>query len=245
MLLFKLSMKQVPVYNPRDVDVRKMFNDIAPKYDFLNHFLSAGIDKCWRRKTIRLLKPYNPKQILDIATGTGDLAIKALSLNPDLVTGVDISEEMLKIADKKIEKKKLKNKISLLQASSEALPFANSTFDAATVAFGVRNFKNLEKGIEEIYRVLKKGGVVAILEFSTPSSFPVKQLYLFYFKRILPFIGKIVSKNKNAYIYLPETVLAFPQGKEFTGLLEKIGFSNVKYLRLSLGISTIYLAEKS
>ncbi len=237
-------MMQAASYNPRQVDVRQMFNDIAPNYDFLNHFLSAGIDKRWRKKTIKLLRPFNPKQILDIATGTGDLAIEALSLNPDHVTGVDISEEMLKIAGKKIEKKKLKNKISFLQASSEALPFADSTFDAVTVAFGVRNFQNLEKGLEEIFRVLKKGGAVAILEFSTPSSFPIKQLYLFYFRKILPFIGKIISKNKNAYKYLPETVLAFPQGKEFAGLLEKKKFSKVRFVKLSLGICSVYIAGK-
>jgi demethylmenaquinone methyltransferase/2-methoxy-6-polyprenyl-1,4-benzoquinol methylase len=147
-------MKQATAYNPRDVDVRQMFNNIAPKYDFLNHFLSAGIDKRWRKKTIQLLKPFKPKQILDIATGTGDLAIEALSLNPEHITGTDISEEMLKIAKTKIEQKKVDNKISLLQAASENLPFPDSYFDAVTVAFGVRNFNDLEKGLSEIFRVL-------------------------------------------------------------------------------------------
>ena len=237
-------MKQATAYNPRDVDVKQMFNDIAPKYDFLNHFLSAGIDKRWRKKTIRLLKPYHPKQILDIATGTGDLAIEALSLNPEHITGSDISEEMLKIAEKKIEKKNLNNKISLLKASSEELPFPDSSFDAVTVAFGVRNFKDLEKGISEIFRVLKKDGVAAILEFSIPSFFPLKQFYLFYFKRVLPFVGKMISKNKMAYTYLPETVLSFPQGTDFTKLLANKGFSKTIYKRLNAGICTIYIAEK-
>jgi len=238
-------MKQATAYNPRDVDVRQMFNNIAPKYDFLNHFLSAGIDKRWRKKTIQLLKPFKPKQILDIATGTGDLAIEALSLNPEHITGTDISEEMLKIAKTKIEQKKVDNKISLLQAASENLPFPDSYFDAVTVAFGVRNFNDLEKGLSEIFRVLKTDGVAAILEFSVPLSFPMKQLYLFYFKKMLPLIGKIVSKNNMAYTYLPETVLSFPQGKKFTKLLEKTGFAKTIFKRLSTGICTIYIAEKN
>jgi demethylmenaquinone methyltransferase / 2-methoxy-6-polyprenyl-1,4-benzoquinol methylase len=237
-------MKQEIAYNPREVDVRKMFNDIAPKYDFLNHFLSAGIDKRWRKKTINLLKPFQPKQILDIATGTGDLAIAALSLKPDHITGIDISEEMLMVAEKKLEQKKLSHIISLKQAASENLPFEDATFDAVMVAFGVRNFYDLNKGIQEIYRVLSKNGVAAILEFSMPLSFPMKQLYLFYFRRILPLIGKIVSNNKSAYTYLPETVISFPQGKEFTAILKKVGFSKTRAIRLSAGICSIYIAEK-
>ncbi len=230
--------------SPKEVDVRQMFNDIAPNYDFLNHFLSAGSDKHWRKKTIKLLRPFQPKQILDIATGTGDLAIEALSLNPEHVTGVDISEEMLKVALKKIEGKKIGDMISLKQAASEDLPFAESTFDAVTVAFGVRNFNDLHKGLEEIFRVLKNDGVAAILEFSVPSAFPMKQIYLFYFRHILPLIGKIVSKNKMAYKYLPETVISFPQGKEFRGILEKVGFTKNRAKRLSGGICSIYIAEK-
>ena len=237
-------MEQGKKYNPESVDVRQMFNDIAPKYDFLNHFLSAGTDKRWRKKTIRLLKPYHPVQILDVATGTGDLAIEALSLNPELITGIDISEEMLKIAEKKIEQRKYSNKIKLQRAASEAIPFDDATFDAVTVAFGVRNFANLETGIGEIYRVLKKEGAVAILEFSVPSSFPMKQLYLFYFRYILPIIGKTVSKSKSAYTYLPETVLAFPQGKKFTTILDQAGFKESRFTRLSGGICSIYFAIK-
>jgi len=237
-------MKKDAAYNPQAVDVRQMFNDIAPKYDFLNHFLSAGSDKRWRRKTIRMLKPFSPKQILDIATGTGDLALEALSLNPDHITGVDISEEMMKIGEKKILQKNVQDKISFQQAASENLPFQDTSFDAVTVAFGVRNFNDLEKGLSEIYRVLKKGGAAAILEFSVPTSFPMKQGYLFYFKRILPLIGKIVSKNSMAYTYLPDTVLSFPQGKTFCAMLEKQGFSKTSFKRLSAGICSIYLAEK-
>ena len=236
--------QQSTAYNPQEVDVRQMFNDIAPKYDFLNHFLSAGIDKRWRKKTIALLKPFQPKHILDIATGTGDLAIEALSLNPEHITGCDISEGMLNLAKNKIDKNNLSDKISLQIAASENLPFADSSFDAVTVAFGVRNFNNLDKGLSEIFRVLKNGGVAAILEFSVPSSFPMKQFYLFYFKKALPFIGKIVSKNSMAYTYLPETVLLFPQGKDFVKHLEKAGFSKNNLKKLTAGICSIYIAEK-
>ena len=236
--------KQAIAYNPQEVDVRQMFNDIAPKYDFLNHFLSAGIDKRWRKKTIALLKPFQPKHILDIATGTGDLAIEALSLNPEHIIGTDISEGMLKLAKNKIEQKKISDKISLQLAASENLPFTDSSFDAVTVAFGVRNFNNLDKGLSEIFRVLKNGGVAAILEFSVPSSFPMKQLYLFYFKKALPFIGKFVSKNNMAYTYLPETVLSFPQGKDFVKHLENTGFLKNNFKKLNAGICSIYIAEK-
>lgn len=237
-------MKQPETYNPQGVDVGMMFNNIAPCYDFLNHLLSAGSDRRWRKKTIDRLKPFSPEQILDIATGTGDLAIEALSLNPAHITGVDISEEMLKIARKKTEEKKINGKISFHLASSEELPFADSSFDAVTVAFGVRNFYDIDKGLGEIFRVLKKDGVALILEFSTPSFFPVKQLYMIYFRKILPLVGKIISKNKVAYTYLPETVLSFPQGRNFCLLLEKNGFSKTGFSRLSAGICSIYMAEK-
>jgi len=221
-----------------------MFNDIAPRYDFLNHFLSAGMDKRWRKKTISMLKPYHPKQILDIATGTADLAIEAMRLQPEKITGVDITEEMLRLAAIKIQKKNLSDTIILKAARSEELPFADASFDAVMVAFGVRNFYDLEKGLKEMHRVLKKNGVVAILEFSVPTAFPIKQLYKFYFRRILPVMGKIVSKSKTAYTYLPETVLSFPQGKAFTSLLERTGFVNTRFKSLSMGICSIYIAEK-
>jgi demethylmenaquinone methyltransferase/2-methoxy-6-polyprenyl-1,4-benzoquinol methylase len=239
----KETAKEVK-YSPQQVDVKQMFNDIAPRYDFLNHFLSAGMDKHWRRKTISLLKPYHPKQILDIATGTADLAIEAMRLHPDMVTGVDITEEMLRLAAIKIQKKNLSDNIILKAARSEELPFTDASFDAVIVAFGVRNFFYLEKGLKEMHRVLKKNGVVAILEFSVPSTFPIKQLYRFYFRRILPVMGKIISKSKSAYTYLPETVFSFPQGKEFIALLEKTGFVNTRFKSLSMGICSIYIAEK-
>lgn len=237
-------MKKEANYNPQSTNVEQMFNDIAPHYDFLNHFLSGGMDKRWRRKAIRLLQKYHPKNILDVATGTGDFAIAALKLNPGKITGIDISEEMLKIAEQKIIQKKVQDKIFLTSGHSEKLPFPDKSFDAVTVAFGVRNFNNLEQGIKEMWRVLNEKGVALILEFSKPALFPMKQAYLFYFRRILPFLGKIISKNSFAYSYLPETVMNFPQGNEFEEIIKRSGFSKVKIYKLSGGICSIYLAEK-
>ncbi|MFH0866994.1 MAG: bifunctional demethylmenaquinone methyltransferase/2-methoxy-6-polyprenyl-1,4-benzoquinol methylase UbiE [Bacteroidota bacterium] len=237
-------MRPSATYNPQTTNVEQMFNDIAPHYDFLNHFLSGGTDKRWRRKAINLLKKYNPQTILDVATGTGDFAIAALKLNPQKITGIDISGEMLKIAEKKIQQKKVQDKIFLTSGSSENLPFPDLSFDAVTVAFGVRNFKNLKKGIIEMHRVLNRKGVAVILEFSKPYVFPMKQVYFFYFRRILPWVGKIVSKNPNAYAYLPETVMKFPQGDEFAEIITNSGFGKVRIYILSGGICSIYLAEK-
>lgn len=231
-------------YNPRSTNVEQMFDDIAPHYDFLNHFLSGGIDKRWRRKAIKLLQQYHPRKILDVATGTGDFAIAALKLNPEKVTGIDISEEMLKIAQKKIIQKKLHDRITFATGPSEKLPFPDKSFDAVTVAFGVRNFSELGQGLKEMCRVLHEKGVAVILEFSKPSAFPVKHAYLFYFRRILPFMGKIISGNSFAYAYLPVTVMNFPQGTEFENIIRKSGFSKVKAYRLSGGICSIYMAEK-
>jgi demethylmenaquinone methyltransferase/2-methoxy-6-polyprenyl-1,4-benzoquinol methylase len=225
--------------------VAAMFDNIAGKYDFLNHFLSMGIDIHWRKKAIRLLKPYHPKYILDVATGTGDLAIAALSLNPDKVVGVDISEKMIEIGREKIKKKKLADKIQLLPGDSEKLIFIDDSFDAVTVAFGVRNFENLEKGLKDIYRVLKPGGVAVILEFSMPKKSPFKQFYNFYFRYILPVIGKMISKDYAAYSYLPDSVMAFPQGEAFTKILHSAGFNTTKYISLTFGVATIYVAEKA
>jgi len=239
----KETVKEVK-YSPQEVDVKQMFNDIAPRYDFLNHFLSANMDKRWRKKTISMLKPYHPKRILDIATGTADLAIEAMRLEPEMITGVDITEEMLRLAAIKIQKKNLSDTIILKAARSEELPFGDASFDAVMVAFGVRNFYDLEKGLKEMHRVLKNNGVVTILEFTVPTAFPIKQIYTFYFRKILPVMGKIVSKSKTAYTYLPETVFSFPQGKAFTALLEKTGFTNTRFRRLSMGICSIYIAEK-
>jgi demethylmenaquinone methyltransferase/2-methoxy-6-polyprenyl-1,4-benzoquinol methylase len=224
--------------------VAKMFNNISGRYDFLNHFLSAGIDVVWRKKAISLLKEAKPNVILDVATGTGDFAIEALALNPEKIIGVDISEGMLEVGRKKLMLKGWSDVIQLIHADSENLPFEENKFDAAIVAFGVRNFENLEKGLTEIKRVLKPGGKLIVLEFSKPNSFPFKQLYTFYFKVILPVIGRLVSKDKSAYTYLPESVEAFPDGKNFTSILSKVGFYNTTCKPLTFGISSLYSGVK-
>ncbi|MDF1673708.1 MAG: bifunctional demethylmenaquinone methyltransferase/2-methoxy-6-polyprenyl-1,4-benzoquinol methylase UbiE [Vicingaceae bacterium] len=224
--------------------VATMFNNISKKYDFLNHFLSMGIDIIWRKKAIRLLKDKQPKQMLDIATGTGDFAIAALKLNPTKVTGIDISEGMLNVGKEKIKAKGLTDKIELQLGDSENLNFDNETFDAYTVGFGVRNFENLEKGLTEMLRVLKPNGSAIILEFSKPKKFPIKQIYNFYFNKILPGIGKLVSKDSSAYTYLPESVDAFPDGEDFIKILNKIGYKDAKAIPLMFGIASIYKATK-
>jgi demethylmenaquinone methyltransferase / 2-methoxy-6-polyprenyl-1,4-benzoquinol methylase len=224
--------------------VAKMFDNISPYYDFLNHFLSVGIDKRWRRKAVRKLLPVKPQQTLDIATGTGDLAIEASKVLPGTITGVDISEGMLAIGRKKINKMNLAHVINLQYGDSENLPFPDNHFNAAMVAFGVRNFENLEKGLTEINRVLKPGGKLVILEFSKPEKFPVKQFYNFYFFRILPFIGKIISRDRRAYNYLPESVAAFSSGSHFLKVLEKTGYKNTSAEPLTFGISSIYTGIK-
>ena len=224
--------------------VAQMFNNIAGKYDFLNHFLSAGIDIIWRRKAISLLQASKPKLMLDVATGTGDFAIEALRLHPDKIIGVDISEGMLAVGREKMIKKGLAGKIELQYGDSENLPFPDNTFDAITVAFGVRNFENLEKGLAEMHRVLKPGGTAVVLEFSNPRSFPMKQLYHFYSSNILPMIGKIVSKDNAAYTYLPESVQAFPDGEAFLNIYQKVGFKSTKWHSLTFGISSIYTGKK-
>ncbi len=224
--------------------VATMFNNISKKYDFLNHFLSLGIDIIWRKKAIRLLKEHQPKQMLDIATGTGDFAIEALKLSPTKVTGIDISEGMLRVGQEKIKNKGLQDLIELKLGDSENLEFHSNTFDAYTVGFGVRNFENLEKGLTEMLRVLKPNGKAIILEFSKPKTFPVKQIYNFYFNSMLPGIGKMVSKDNSAYTYLPESVEAFPDGEQFVEILSKVGYKNIKEIRLMFGIASIYEASK-
>jgi demethylmenaquinone methyltransferase / 2-methoxy-6-polyprenyl-1,4-benzoquinol methylase len=225
--------------------VAKMFDNISHRYDFLNHFLSLGIDKLWRKKAISYLKDLKPVQILDVATGTGDFAIQALSLNPTKVSGIDISEGMLEVGRKKIRARKLDHLIELRKGDSENIPFEQNKFDAVTVAFGVRNFENLEKGLGEIFRVLKPGGRLVVLEFSRPRAFPMKQLFSFYFKQILPKIGNAVSSDKAAYMYLPESVQAFPDGADFVRILNEIGFKDTKCKVLSFGISSIYIGTKA
>jgi demethylmenaquinone methyltransferase/2-methoxy-6-polyprenyl-1,4-benzoquinol methylase len=225
--------------------VAEMFDNISDNYDFLNHFLSMGIDNLWRKKAIDQLKSIKPKTILDVATGTGDLAIMALKrLSPDSIIGIDISEGMLAVGRKKMDAKKIDDKIELQYGDSEQIPFEDESFDAITVAYGVRNFENLSAGLSEMYRVLKPGGKTVILEFSKPKKFPVKQAFNLYFKNILPFIGKIVSKDNRAYTYLPESVDAFPEGNNFLTIFKAVGFKNAKQIILSGGISSIYVGEK-
>lgn len=224
--------------------VAEMFNNISHKYDFLNHFLSGGIDILWRKKAVKILQQANPKLILDVACGTGDFALESVKINPEKIYGVDISSGMLEIGKEKIKKKGLQHLIEFRLGDGEKLEFEDNTFDAITVAFGVRNFENLEMGLSDMKRVLKPGGKVVILEFSTPKKFPMKQLYSFYFKNILPTVGKMLSKDDAAYTYLPESVAAFPDGEDFIKLLNKLGYKNSTCKPLTFGISSIYTAEK-
>ena len=225
--------------------VATMFNNISGTYDFLNHFLSLGIDIIWRRKAIKELLATKPQVILDVATGTGDFAFESISiLRPKKVIGVDISEGMLDIARKKIIQRNLSDVFSVETGDSEGLKFDDNTFDAITVAFGVRNYEDLEKGLADMLRVLKPNSKIVILEFSKPQAFPIKQLYSFYFQYVTPFFGKLFSKDKRAYTYLPESVAAFPDGQAFVSLMEKVGYKNTKRRTLTFGISTIYTGIK-
>jgi demethylmenaquinone methyltransferase / 2-methoxy-6-polyprenyl-1,4-benzoquinol methylase len=228
----------------KKLQVEQMFDSIAPKYDFLNRFLSLGIDISWRKRVIKRLQSAHKGQFLDVATGTADLAIMLATLQPKKIVGIDISQLMLNVGDQKIAANKLEHLISLQKADSEHLPFANDTFDAATVAFGVRNFENLDAGLAEIYRVLKPGSTFIILEFSKVKMFPFKQLFGFYFKYITPTIGKLLSKSSTAYNYLPESVAAFPDGEQMCSILQSIGFKNNTCTPLSLGIASIYQGTK-
>lgn len=221
-----------------------MFNNISKRYDFLNHFLSLGIDKIWRKKAIKQLRDIQPKRILDIATGTGDFAIAAMKLNPKEVIGVDISQGMLDVGIEKMKRKGLDHVIQMRIGDSEQLPFEDGYFDALTVGFGVRNYENLEKGLTDMLRVLRPGGKAIILEFSKPKRFPMKQAFGFYSKRIIPFFGKRISKDQRAYEYLPESVAAFPEGKAFTDILEKVGYTKISAKTVSGGIATIYAGSK-
>jgi demethylmenaquinone methyltransferase / 2-methoxy-6-polyprenyl-1,4-benzoquinol methylase len=224
--------------------VARMFDRISGNYDFLNHFLSFGIDIGWRKKAIQLLQKEKPKLILDVATGTGDFAIQALKLNPEKVIGVDISEGMLDVGRKKMVDRGYDQVIELLSGDSENLPFEENKFDAIIVAFGVRNFEDLQKGLAEMLRVLKPGGRVVVLEFSKPTAWYFKPLYHFYFKFITPAIGKAFSKDSEAYSYLPESVKAFPDGKDFTIILDQLGYKNTSCRPLTFGISSLYSGTK-
>jgi len=246
---FTAQVEEIKPYQNKEsskkTQVTNMFNNIAPYYDVLNHVLSLGIDIIWRKKAIKLLKKSNPKTILDIATGTADLAIEASRQIPDAkIIGLDISPKMIEIGKKKITKKNLLDQISLEVGDSEKLRFESKSFDATTAAFGVRNFENLEDGLNEMFRILNPGGQIVVLEFSKPTIFPFKQLFNLYFKYILPLIGKIKSKDPKAYKYLYESVQQFPDYAKFGEVLERVGFKEIKYKPLSLGICTIYLGTK-
>lgn len=224
--------------------VQGIFNDIAPSYDRLNHFLSMNIDKRWRRKAIRCLQGNDKGKLLDVACGTGDFSITASQAGVSRIIGIDISEKMLEIGRKKVEAAGLSAKIDLRYGDSERMEFADETFDAVTVAFGVRNFEHLEIGLKEMYRVLKQEGKVVILEFSMPRHFPMRQLYRFYFRHILPVVGGWISGNKGAYVYLPESVSRFPQGNEFLQILSVCGFKRTFQKRLTFGVASLYVGYK-
>jgi demethylmenaquinone methyltransferase/2-methoxy-6-polyprenyl-1,4-benzoquinol methylase len=242
-----MSEKIVKPYNTdrsKKEEVAEMFNNIAVKYDFLNHFLSLGIDHIWRYKAINELKEIKPKKILDLATGTGDFAIASLRLNPEQVIGMDISAGMLEVGKTKMLRKKHNHIIDMQLGDSENLPFEDNYFDALTVGFGVRNYENLEKGLSEMLRVVRPGGKLVILEFSKPKKFPIKQAFTFYSKYFIPFFGKRISKDEKAYAYLPESVAAFPEGKAFEDVLKKLNYQSVKSKLVSGGIATIYTGTK-
>ncbi len=224
--------------------VAQMFDNISGHYDLLNRVLSLGIDQSWRKTAIKYLKKEKPNTILDVATGTADFAIAGLQAGAQKVIGVDIAEKMLEIGRNKLKAKQLNDRIELLKGDSEQLEFADSTFDAATVAFGVRNFENLNKGLSEIARVLKKDALLVVLEFSKPKSFPFKQGYWLYSNYILPLIGRIVSRDRAAYKYLPESVKAFPEREQLCTIIKNAGFSSVSYRPLTFGVCCIYLARK-
>ena len=224
--------------------VEQMFDNISGKYDLLNRILSMGIDVRWRKKVVKSVKKANPKTVLDIATGTGDLAIQIAKSTQAQITGFDLSAGMLEVGRKKVTKEKLDDRIEMIQGDAENMPFENNSFDVITVAFGVRNFENLKKGLDEIYRVLKPGGKFIILEFSQPESFPMKQLYAFYSKNILPKIGKQISKDESAYTYLPDSVKAFPYGEEMKKILKNSNFSKSSDKKLTFGIASIYESLK-
>ena len=240
-------MREVTPYQDsaagKKAQVSLMFDNIAGSYDFLNHFFSMGIDILWRKKAVRLLKPLAPKKILDIATGTGDFAFELTNLNPEKIIGIDISEGMLEIGKEKVRKRKLDNIIDLQKGDSENIQFDDNYFDALTVAFGVRNFENLQKGLAEMHRVLKPGGQAVILEFSKPKGI-IKPFFHLYFKLILPALGALISKDKTAYQYLYESAMAFPEGEELQGILKKIGYKSAYYIPVSGSIATIYVATK-
>ena len=242
------NQEKIKPYNSTDEKgkvVEEMFDNIASTYDTLNHRLSWNIDKSWRKKAIRRLAPFSPKTILDIATGTGDFAImSAKMLLPKTHIGADISDKMMEIGRQKVKEEGLDGIISFQKEDCLNLTFPSNTFDAVTAAFGIRNFQDLEKGLGEMYRVLKKGGHLCIIELTTPVSFPMKQLFKIYSKVVLPFYGRLISKDSSAYDYLNKTIAAFPQGETMMNILQSAGFTKTSFTRLTFGICTMYIAEK-
>lgn len=240
--------KQIKPYKDSELrkkeQVAQMFDNISENYDGLNRLISLGIDVSWRKKVVKLVSEVNPKKILDIATGTGDLALMMAELNPDKIVGLDISPGMLEVGKQKVNKANLSDKIEMVVGDSENIPFEDNTFDAITVSFGVRNFENLDKGLTEIYRVLRPGGKFVILETSNPTKFPFKQGYKFYTNFILPVIGKLFSKDKVAYSYLSESANSFPFGEAFNNILTKNGFKNANSLPVTFGVASIYTSTK-
>ena len=239
------KIKPYSTEGKKSVQVEQMFDHIAPAYDRLNHTLSLHIDKYWRRKAIQMLKPFSPHRILAVATGTGDFAIQAAQLlQPEFLLGIDISDGMMQIGKEKVKEAGLEKIIHFLKDDCTQLSLTSNQFDAITVAFGIRNFEDLDAGLSEMYRVLKEAGHLVILELSEPQSFPMKQLYQVYSKVVIPTIGRIFSKDRKAYHYLPESIKAFPQGEVMKGIIRKAGFREVRFKRLTFGICTLYFATK-
>jgi demethylmenaquinone methyltransferase/2-methoxy-6-polyprenyl-1,4-benzoquinol methylase len=225
--------------------IESMFDSIAWRYDFLNHFLSFNFDRLWRRRAVKIIsESYKSPSIIDVATGTGDLAIAAMKLNPSRISGIDISRKMLEIGREKVKQKNFPGKIELIPGNSENIPFDDNTFDVAMVGFGVRNFSNPLKGLSEMTRVVRRGGMIIVLEFSKPSGFPFKPVYNFYFRNILPLFGRLFSKDKAAYSYLPDSVMKFPDNEEFLKLLVQAGLSETHQIKLTGGVASIYTGIK-
>ena len=240
-------MNQIKPYSEslsKKQEVEAMFNNVASTYDQVNRIISFYVDIYWRKVLINLLKKQAPKNILDVATGTGDLAISLAKENSVTVTGFDLSQKMLDVAKQKVIKEKLQNKVNFIHGDAENMPFQANEFDAITASFGVRNFENLEKGLMEMNRVLKPDGILYILEFSQPTNYFFKKIYFFYFTKVLPFVGGLISKDKKAYTYLPNSVYNFPYGNQMLSLLNKTGFKDSRFITLTFGISSIYIAKK-
>ena len=240
--------KTVTPYNDatrtKKEQVEEMFDNIAHRYDFLNHLLSMGIDITWRKKAVKFIGTIQPKRILDVASGTGDFAFEALILKPEKVTGFDLSEGMMKYGRAKAAKLNVSDIVEFVKGDSEIMPFADNSFDAITVGFGVRNFEHLEAGLREMYRVTRPGGKVAILEASQPQNTIIRALFGLYFGKVVPIIGRLFSKDARAYSYLPESVAVFPEGFEFVKILENIGYRNIKWQPLTFGACAFYSMEK-